>query len=268
MDNVTMNDNESKLAKLNAKFHGLPVDLKAWEHPVFGTPPNIGFGLEAKFSDGHWYGVKGTLVIESMAQPHEMRKAQGVFGLLKDVRITDAYEWGVADGAERFADDIENLLAPLVGLPAKAGETMTVRNNVCPWDITEVIRRNGTRAELDAAWEKVKRELVHYLACKFELPEPPDLSEKPVDMEAAARKMEGRNPRNLTELRIRMEHVICSANPSWIRSGSWVDLRNQMVDEMFDRVGVILPAQAHELNYMFNGRKPTTWTRVLGRKRK
>jgi len=261
-----MSRTRTGLEGLNEKFYGRPVDLTAWKHPVFGAPPKFGFGIEARFSDGHFYGVKGTMVVERMEQPHEIRKGQGVFGRLTDVHIVDAYDRPIENGVERFADDLENLFAPLVGLPSCADETMTVRNNGCPWDITDVIERKGTRAELDAAWEKVKREIVHYLACKFELPEPQDLSEAPVDMEAAAKAMVGRQPENLTELRVRMEKIICSHNPSWTRSKSWVDLRNQMVDEMFDRVGVTLPPQAHELIYVYNGKKPTSWTRVLDRK--
>ena len=257
------------LQQLNDKYYGRPVDLRAWSHPVFGLPPNMGFSVEAQFSDGRYYNLRATLVLDAMRLPHEMRKGKAVFAELTNVQVLDAWEKIVPDGGDKFADDIETLIGPLVGLPEVKGKCIYAKNNVCPWDITEVIRRHGSRAELDAAWEKVKRELVHYIACKFDLPEPQDLSEEKEDMEAVAQRIRGRLPLTLTELRVRMEHTVCSsATPSWTRSQSWVDLRNEMLDEMFDRVGVVLPPHAHELMYMFNGRKPPVWTRVLSRNRR
>lgn len=250
------------LLQLNGKYHGRPIDLGAWKHPMFGTPPNMGFSVEAQFSDGKFYNLQATLVIETMALPHQMRDGKGTFGEITNVRVLDAYENEIPNGADRFTEDIENLIAPLFGLPESSCKTISVRNNVCPWDITEVIRRNGCRAELDAAWEKVKRELVHYIACKFGLPEPEELSE-----DYGGRKVtvtvNGQVIPSLAVLRKSMERIICSNNPSWERSMSWVRLRNEMLDQMFDKIGVTLPPQAHELCYMLNGRKPKSWERVV-----
>lgn len=36
-----------------------------------------------------------------------------------------------------------------------------------------------------------------------------------------------------------------------------------MLDQVFARIGIILPPQAHELVYMANGRKPKEWNRIV-----
>ena len=271
------------LQQLNEKYRGKPVDLRAWQYPVFGTPPNMGFGIEAQFSDGKFYSVKGTLVIGGMGAPHEMRKGLGTFDGLANVRVTDAYENPIEDGADRFADEIESLIAPLCGLAMTGRRTISARNNACPWDIAEVIRRYAgkqsggidreviervvsdpaARRELDAAWERVKRELVHYIACKFCLPEPEDLSDDYGGRTDFVAIVNGSRFPTLVVLRERMERLICSNDLSWTRSLSWVNLRNEMLDQMFDKIGIALPAQAHELMYMLNGRKPTRWERKV-----
>lgn len=250
------------LQELNEKYHGRPVELGAWEHPMFGAPPNMGFSIEAQFSDGKFYNLRATLVVDGMDLPHQMRHGIGEFGKIMDVRVRDAYEKEIPDGGDRFAADIENLIAPLVGLPGNGGKTLCVRNNVYPYDIVDVIRRRGRREELDSAWEKVKRELVHYIACKFEFPEPEDLSEDYGGATVRV-KVNGKEIQPLAALRRYMERTICSGSPSWTRSISWVDLRNEMLDQMFEKVGVKLPPQAHELCYMANGRKPEKWDRVV-----
>ncbi len=256
------------LEEMNAKYHGRPMNFKAWKHPVFGTPPFLGFSAEARCADGNYYTVRGILVMTAPVPPHALRRGEGVFDRLAKVTLYDAYVSEVCDGGNRFADDIAALIAPLVGFSADEGKCLYVRNNVCPWDISDVIMRGGGRAELDAAWERVKRELVHFTACKFGLPEPTDLSEPKEDMEEVERRMKGRMPLTLSELRVRMEQTLCSeSTPSWSRSQNWVDLRNEMLDEMFDRVDVTLPPQAHEFCYLLNGRKPKGWTRVLERRR-
>ena len=250
------------LQQLNEKYHGKPIELGAWKHPMFGTPPNMGFSIEAKFSDGKFYNLRAMLVVEAMELLHQMRDGKGVFGMIKDVRLEDAYENIIENAGDRIADDLETLIAPLVGLP-ESDAVVTVRNNTCPWDIIEVIKRKGSRAELNAAWEKVKRELVHYISSKFDLPEPEDLSEFCPFDGAYIVRVNGRELPALPQLRARMERVICSANPSWTRSQSWVDLRNEMLDQVFARIGIELPRQAHELVYMANGRKPKEWNRTV-----
>lgn len=271
------------LQQLNEKYHGRPVDLGAWKHPMFGTPPNMGFGLEAQFADGKIYGVKGTIAVEAMELPHEMRKGQCVFGAIKDVRIVDAYEKEIEGGGDRFAEDIERLLATLFGLPEVKGQPVSTRNNVCPWDLTDVIRKYANQPsgvvsreaigklvanadfcrDFDAAWEKVKRELVHYIACKFSLREPEEISDDYGGRRDFAVTLNGSEIPKVAELRARMLRTICSGSPSWSRSMSWVILRNEILDQVFDRIGVTLPPQAHELMYMYNGRKPTSWNRVM-----
>ena len=57
------------LQQLNEKYHGKPIELGAWKHPMFGTPPNMGFSIEAKFSDGKFYNLRATLVVEAMELP-------------------------------------------------------------------------------------------------------------------------------------------------------------------------------------------------------
>ena len=255
-------EKQMNLQQLNEKYHGRPIELGAWKHPMFGTPPNMGFSIEARFSDGKFYNLRATLVVEGMELPHQMRDGKGVFGMIKDVRLTDGYENVVEGAGDRFADDLEALIAPLFGLP-ESNRVFTVRNNVCPWDITEVIERKGNRSELDAAWEKVKRELVHYIACKFDLPEPEDLSEFCPFDGAYIVRVNGRELPSLPQIRARFERIICAAYPSWTRSQSWVDLRNEMLDQVFARIGIILPPQAHELVYMANGRKPKEWNRIV-----
>ena len=36
-----------------------------------------------------------------------------------------------------------------------------------------------------------------------------------------------------------------------------------MLDQVFARIGIELPRQAHELVYMANGRKPKEWNRTV-----
>ena len=70
------------LRELNEKYHGHPVNLGAWEHPTFGAPPNLGFSIEAQFSDGRFYNLRATLVVEAMDLPHQMRSCTGVFSMI------------------------------------------------------------------------------------------------------------------------------------------------------------------------------------------
>ena len=53
----------------------------------------------------------------------------------------DAYEKMFKGGGDRFAEDSERMLATLFGLPEAKGQSVSTRNNVCPWDLTDVIRR-------------------------------------------------------------------------------------------------------------------------------
>ena len=271
------------LQQLNEKYRGKPVDLTAWKHPMFGTPPNMGFGFDTQFSDGKVYGVKGKIVVEGLETPSQIRGGKGMFGSLQDVRIVDAYEKEVEGGGDRFADDIERMLATLFGLPEATGQSVSTRNNVCPWDLTAVIRRyanvpsGSVRPDViekvvadadfcrdfEVAWEKVKRELVHYIACKFSFTEPEDLADDYGGRSDFTVTLNGSEIPKVAELRARMLRTICSGSPSWSRSMSWVSLRNEMLDQVFDRIGITLPPQAHELMYMYNGRKPTSWNRVV-----
>lgn len=270
------------LQQLNEKYYGKTIDFLAWKHPLFGTPPNMGFSVESRFADGRFYNLRATLVLGAMETPHEVRLGKAVFDRLANVRVLDACENEVSDGGDLFTEDVESLIAPLFGLPSDESKVVTVRNNVCPWDLAAVIRkyagverggipigeiervlaRDDFRREYDAAWEAVKRELVHYIACKFGLPEPEDLSEDYCGAPVRV-VVNGNVCSSLARLRTRFERVICSLNPSWERSGAWVALRNEMLDQMFEKVGVELPPQAHELNYMMNGRKPKTWERIV-----
>ena len=271
------------LQQLNEKYRGKPVDLTAWKHPMFGTPPNMGFGFETQFSDGKVYGVKGKIVVEGLETPSQIRGGKGMFGSLQDVHIVDAYEKEVEGGGDRFADDIERMLATLFGLPEATGQSVSTRNNACPWDLTDVIRRYANMPsgavsrdvieklvsdadfcrDFEVAWSKVKRELVHYIACKFSLAEPEDLADDYGGRSDFTVTLNGSEIPKVAELRARMLRTICSGLPSWSRSMSWVSLRNEMLDQVFDRIGVTLPPQAHELMYMYNGRKPTSWNRVV-----
>ena len=271
------------LQQLNEKYRGKPVDLTAWEHPMFGTPPNMGFGFETQFSDGKVYGVKGKIVVEGLETPSQIRGGKGMFGSLQDVCIVDAYEKEVEGGGDRFAEDIERMLATLFGLPEAKGQSVSTRNNICPWDLTDVIRRYAKMPhgvvgrdvieklvvqtdfcrDFEAAWEKVKRELVHYIACKFTLAEPEDLADDYGGRSDFTVTLNGSEIPKVAELRARMLRTICSGSPSWSRSMSWVSLRNEMLDQVFDRIGVTLPPQAHELMYMYNGRTPEKWTREI-----
>lgn len=271
------------LQQLNDKYRGKPVDLTVWTHPMFGTPPNIGFSIEALFSDGKFYRLSATLVVDSMNLPHQMRSGKGTFGSLKDVRVVDAYEKEIEGGGNRFADDIERMLAPLFGLPEAKGHSISTRNNVCPWDLTDVIRRYANtphgfvscnviekviadanfRRDFEVAWEKVKRELVHYIATKFSLAEPEDLADDYGGRSDFTVTLNGSEIPKIAELRAQMLRNICSGAPSWSRSTSWVRLRNEILDQVFDRIGIALPPQAHELMYMYNGRKPENWTRKI-----
>lgn len=271
------------LQQLNEKYRGKPVDLTAWEHPMFGTPPNMGFGFETQFSDGKVYGVKGKIVVEGLETPSQIRGGKGMFGSLQDVCIVDAYEKEVEGGGDRFADDIERMLATLFGLPEATGQSISTRNNACPWDLTDVIRRYANMPsgavrrdvieklvsdadfcrDFEVAWSKVKRELVHYIACKFSLAEPEDLADDYGGRSDFTVTLNGSEIPKVAELRARMLRTICSGSPSWSRSMSWVSLRNEMLDQVFDRIGVTLPPQAHELMYMYNGRKPKSWDRLV-----
>ena len=102
---------------------------------------------------------------------------------------------------------------------------------------------------------------------------PEDLSEDPGDYPFQAPRLANFDTHyeltNLLAYRMRFEIYFCGKgrrNPSWERSSAWVKLRNAMLDEMFDRVGVDLPPEAHSLPYMFNGRKRDTWERLLPKK--
>lgn len=271
------------LQQLNEKYHGRTIDFRSWKFPTYGAPPNMGFGFEAQFSDGKIYGVKGKIVVEGMETPSQIRGGKGAFGSLKDVRVVDAYEKEIEGGGDRFAEDIERMLATLFGLPEAKGQSVSTRNNVCPWDLTDVIRRYAKMPsgvvsrdvieklvadadfcrDFEVAWEKVKRELVHYIACKFSLAEPENLADDYGGRSDFTVTLNGSEIPKVAELRARMLRTICSGSPSWSRSMSWVSLRNEMLDQVFDGIGVKLPPQAHELMYMYNGRKPTSWDRVV-----
>lgn len=265
-----------RLADINTKYNGRPLDMTKWRFSGMAEMGNLTLAVnDVELDDGCFYNFRATINLDWSGKPSDIvrHRNYGTFADISAVSVTmDGEEEPVANGGDIFADALDTMIAPAFGLkPSTTAKAVVVRNDVCPWDYPN--HKDATREECDSAWEKIKKELVHYTARKFKLPEPMDLSERPEDYPFSPPSKANFDKEypldNLLAYRMRFEIFFCGKgrrNPSWTRSLAWVNLRNAMLDEMFDRVGVDLPPEAHSLPYMYNGRKPETWKRLLPQK--
>lgn len=262
-----------KLTDIKKKYYGRPFDMTKWQFSGMAAMGGLALAVnDVELDDGCFYDFRATISMNSSGRPSDIVR-HGNYGTFADISAVSVTKNGEQDpienGGDIFADAIDTMIAPAFGLePSTSAKAIVIRNDVCPWDYPS--RKDATREECDLAWEKIKRELVHYTARKFNLPEPQDLSERPEDYPFTpprrANFCRDYPCDNLLAYRMRFEIFFCGAgrrNLSWIRSQAWVNLRNAMLDEMFDRVGVDLPPEAHSLPYMYNGKKPDTWERLL-----
>ena len=261
------------LADLNSKYKGRPFDMAKWRFSGMSTMGGLAFAVnDVELDDGQFYDFRATITLGGDATPSDIVRHgnYGFFDSLSAVSVTrNGEKKPMENGGDLFADAIDTMIAPAFGLePSTGAKAIVIRNDVCPWDYPS--NKDATREECDRAWEAIKRELVHYTARKFNLPEPQDLSERQEDypfLPPSVANFDRHYPLdNLLAYRMDFEIFFCGKgrrNPSWERSSAWVKLRNAMLDEMFDRVGVDLPPEAHSLPYMFNGRKRETWERLL-----
>ena len=261
------------LKELNEKYHGRHIDYSRWTFA--GNAPLGQLALvqnDVILDDGMSYDFHVVIELGGVERPSDVRHPEKwIFNQIVGAAVKVGCEV-IEDAGDVFADAIDTLIAPAFGMePTKGAKAVYSRNSMCPWDYPH----RGVRSELDAAWERIKRELVHFTAEKYGLPEPDDLTEdnSGSDYEVPTEdncQLEFQEPKTLLDLRMNMEMAFGNRTqlnyPSWSKSQAWIDLRNAMLDEMFDRVGVTLPPEAHELNYMCGGRKPTTWTRILPRR--
>lgn len=266
---MTLND-------LNKKYEGRPLDMKKWRFS--GMAPMGSLALAAndvELDDGKFYDFNAIIALDGSAKPSDIA-LHGNYGCFARLETLSVRRNGdpepIVDPADHFINAIDTMIAPAFGQePSTSAKAVVLVNDVCPWDYPT--SKDATREECDAAWEKIKRELVHYTARKYGFPEPEDLSEDPGGYPFTAPRQANFNrsyeKTNLLAFRMEFEIFFCGAgrrNPSWQRSSAWVNLRNAMLDEMFDRVGVDLPPEAHSLPYMYNGRKRDTWKRLLPKK--
>lgn len=262
-----------KLSDIKMKYEGRPLDIAKWQFSGMAEMGSLALAVnDVELDDGCFYDFKATIKLTGSGKPSDIVR-HGNYGTFADISAVSVAKNGEKDpienGGDIFADAIDTLIAPAFGLePSTAAKAIVIRNDVCPSDYPN--HKDATREECDRAWEAIKRELVHYTARKFNLPEPQDLSEKPEDYPFTPPHNANFNKSypldNLLAYRMRFEVFFCGQgrhSPSWSRSQAWVNLRNAMLDEMFDRVGVDLPPQAHSLPYMYNGQKPETWKRLL-----
>ncbi len=264
------------LADINAKYKGRPLDMAKWRFSGMAEMGNLALAVnDVELDDGCLYDFRATIRLDWSGKPSDIVRHGdcGTFAGISAPSVTrDGEREPVSNGGDIFADAIDTMIAPAFGLePSTTAKAVVVRNDVCPWDYPN--HKDATRAECDRAWEAIKRELVHYTARKFSLPEPQDLSERPEDYPFSppwrANYHRHYRTENLLAYRMEFEYYFCGvgrSSPSWSRSLAWVNLRNAMLDEMFDRVGVDLPPEAHSLPYMYNGKKHETWTRLLPKK--
>lgn len=261
------------LEELNTKYKGRPLDMSKWHFSGMSTMGSLALAAnDVELNDGQFYDFRATIHMDGSAKPSDIIRHHdyGKFERLSSVSVRlNGESEPLEDNAGTFIAAIDTMIAPAFGLkPTTDTKVFIARNDVCPWDYPRC--KEATREACDLAWEAIKRELVHFTARKFNLPEPKNLSENPRDYPFAPPLMANYRTHyklnNLLAYRMEFEIFFCGAgrkNPSWERSKAWVNLRNAMLDEMFDRVGIDLPPAAHALIYMYNGRKPTTWTRLL-----
>ena len=264
------------LDELNRKYEGRPLDMKKWRFSGMSQVGGLALAAnDVELDDGNFYDFNAVIEMGGNAKPSDiaLHGNCGCFGKLRKYSVRrNGESEAISEPDGRFVDAIDTMIAPAFGLiPSTKVKAVVLVNDVCPWDYPT--SEEATREECDAAWEKIKRELVHYTACKYNLPEPEDLSEDPDDYPFQAPRLANFDTHyeltNLLAYRMRFEIYFCGKgrrNPSWERSSAWVKLRNAMLDEMFDRVGIDLPPEAHSLPYMFNGRKRDTWERLLPKK--
>lgn len=261
------------LADLDKKYDGRPIDMAKWQFSGMSEMGSIVLAVnDVELDDGCFYDFRATIKLNCSGKPSDIVR-HGNYGTFAGIFAVSLTKNGepepIENGGDIIADAIDTMIAPAFGLePSTAAKAIVIRNDVCPWDYPS--HKDATREECDRAWEAIKRELVHYTARKFNLPEPQDLSEKPEDYPFTPPHKANFNKSypldNLLAYRMKFEVFFCGQgrrNPSWSRSQAWVNLRNAMLDEMFDRVGVDLPPEAHSLPYMHNGKKPKTWKRLL-----
>lgn len=264
------------LNELNRKYEGRPLDMKKWRFSAMAPMGSLALvAKDVELDDGNFYDINATIALGGNIKPSDimLHGNYGCFCRMGNLSVRrNGDDEPIHDPADCFVDAVDTMIAPAFGLePSTSAKAVVLVNDVCPWDYPT--SKEATREECDAAWEKIKRELVHYTARKYNLPEPEDLSEDPAGYPFTAPRLANFNTRyektNLLAYRMEFEIYFCGngrRNPSWERSSAWVNLRNAMLDEMFDRVGVDLPPEAHSLPYMFNGRKRDTWERLLPKK--
>ena len=264
------------IKELNKKYAGRPINMKKWRFSGMAPMGSLALAVnDVELDDGNFYDFNAIIEMDGSANPSDivLHGNHGGFGRLALFSVRrNGDSKPIIHPADRFIDAIDTMIAPAFGLePSTSAKAVVLVNDVCPWDYPT--SEEATREECDAAWEKIKRELVHYTSRKYNLPEPEDLSEDPAGYPFLAPRRANYSTHyelsNLLAFRMEFEIFFCGAgrqNLSWQRSGAWVRLRNAMLDEMFDRVGVDLPPEAHSLPYMCNGRKRDTWKRLLPKK--
>lgn len=264
------------IKELNEKYAGRNANMKKWRFSGMAPMGCLALAVnDVELDDGNFYDFNVIIEMDGSTKPSDiaLHDNYGGFGRLGKLFVRKNGDSNpIHNPSDLFVNAVDTMIAPTFGLePSTSAKAVVLVNDVCPWDYPT--SKDATRAECDAAWEKIKRELVHYTARKYNLPEPEDLSEAPGDYPFSAPSHANYNRRyeksNLLAYRMEFEIFFCGAgrrNPSWERSTAWVNLRNAMLDEMFDRVGVDLPPEAHSLPYMFNGKKRDTWKRLLPKK--
>lgn len=264
------------LNELNQKYKGRPLDMKKWRFSSMAPMGSLALAAnDVELDDGKFYDFNAIIALDGDARPSDvvLHGNYGSFAQLAkfSVRRNGAAE-PIHDPADYFVDAIDTMIASAFGLePSTSAKAVVLVNDVYPWDYPTA--KGVTCEECDAAWEKIKRELVHYTAMKYGIPEPEDISEDPGGYPFTAPRKANFNRSyemtNLLAYRMEFEFYFCGRgrrSPSWERSLAWVNLRNAMLDEMFDHVGVDLQPEAHSLPYMYNGKKRDTWKRLLPKK--
>ena len=261
------------LADVKRKYKGRPLDMAKWRFSGMVSMGNLALAAnDVELDDGCFYDFRATIRLDWSGKPSDIMR-HGDYGTFSDMFAVSVTRNGeqepMENGGDVFVDAIDTMIVPSFGLePSTTAKAIVLRNDVYPYDYPN--HKGATREECDRAWEAIKRELVHYTARKFGFPEPQDLSDKPEEYPFNPPLRTNCNRRypkeNLLAYRMEFEYYFCGAgrsSPSWSRSLAWVNLRNAMLDEMFDRVGVDLPPEAHSLPYMYNGKKHETWNRLL-----
>ena len=261
------------LADINSKYRGRPLDMSKWQFSGMAEMGILALAVnDVELDDGCFYDFRATIAMEWSGNPSDIVR-HGEYGTFASISAVEVTRNGEAkpleNGGDIFADAIDTMIASAFGMePSTKAKAVIIRNDVYPHDYPK--SNDAAREDCDRAWENIKKELVHYTARKYNLPEPQDLSEKAEDYPFLPPPRVNSSRRysldNLLAYRMEMEYYICGdgrQSPSWRRSSAWVNLRNAMLDEMFDRTGVDLPPEAHSLPYMYNGKKRDTWERLL-----